>query len=136
MKFRLTNAADADILAILRQTRRDFGRGQVSIYAQIIDLGISMIADDPSRPACIDRDDIRKGLKSFHLEFAAKRRGGGAHMLYFMEMRDATGSREVVVLRVLHEAMEPKRRLVHALRDQDHDSPRPSPKPSKRTRPE
>ncbi len=89
MKLRLTNEADADILAILRQTRRVFGHGQVSIYAQIIDLGMSMIADDPSRPACIDRGDIRKGLKSFHLEFAAKRRRGAAHMLYFTQMRDA-----------------------------------------------
>jgi hypothetical protein len=95
-----------------------------------------MIADDPSRPACIDRDDIRKGLKSFHLEFAAKRRRGAAHMLYFMEMRDATGAPEVVVLRVLREAMEPKRRLIRALRDQDSDSPKPSPQPSTRKGPE
>ncbi|HEY8137105.1 MAG TPA: hypothetical protein VIF61_04640 [Methylocystis sp.] len=136
MKYRLTSAADADVLAILRQTRRDFGRGQLSIYAQIIDLGISMIADNPSRPACIDRGDIRKGLKSFHLEFAAKRRRGAAHMLYFTEMRDATGAPEVVVLRVLHEAMEPKRRLIRALRDQDDDSPTTPPEPSTRKAPE
>ena len=94
-----------------------------------------MIADNPSRPACIDRGDIRKGLKSFHLEFAAKRRRGAAHMLYFTEMRDATGAPEVVVLRVLHEAMEPKRRLIRALRDQDDDSP-PPPEPSTRKAPE
>ena len=95
-----------------------------------------MIADDPSRPACIDRGDIRKGLKSFHLELAAKRRRGAAHMLYFMEMRDATEPPEVVVLRVLHEAMEPKRRLIRALRDQDDDNPTPPPEPSTRKAPE
>ncbi len=132
MKLRLTNEADADVLAILRQTRRDFGRGQVSIYARIIELGMSMIADNPSRPACVERDDIRKGLKSFHLEFAARRRRGAAHKVYLMEIRDATGPPQFVVIRVLHEAMEPKRRLIRALRDQDNDGPKPSPEPSTR----
>ncbi len=69
------------------------------------------------------------GVESFHLEFAAKRRRGAAHTLYFTQMRDATGAPEIVVLRVLHEAMEPKRRLIRALRDQDDDSPRPPPAP-------
>ncbi len=41
-----------------------------------------------------------------------------------------------IAARVLHEAMEPKRRLIRALRDQDDDSPRPSPEPSGRKAPE
>jgi hypothetical protein len=41
-----------------------------------------------------------------------------------------------IAARVLHEAMEPKRRLIRALRDQDDDRPTPPPEPSTRKAPE
>ncbi len=121
MRYRLTRDADADILRILRQTKQLFGESQVAIYARVIEVGISMVADDPSRPASFERPDIRDGVKSFHLEHAAKRRRGASHLLYYIERAGADGEAEVVVLRVLHESMEPKKRLMRSLRGQESD---------------
>jgi plasmid stabilization system protein ParE len=46
LKYRLTRHADADILQILRTTKRFFGKAQVTVYADIIARGIAMIAED------------------------------------------------------------------------------------------
>jgi toxin ParE1/3/4 len=86
----------------------------VEIYAGILDKALSMIADDPRRPAALDRSDIFPGVRSLHLSFAAGRRHGAAHKVYFFGSRpDQT---ETVILRVLHERMEPNRRVLSAIR--------------------
>jgi hypothetical protein len=54
-----------------------------------------------------------------HLELVTRRRRSASHMIYFMEMREADGDPTVVVIGVLHEKMEPKRRLNQALRSLD-----------------
>ncbi len=45
MRHRMTPDADADVVRVSRQTRRQFGRGQVAIYADIIDRGVAMVAE-------------------------------------------------------------------------------------------
>jgi toxin ParE1/3/4 len=112
----LTKEAEADIARILRRTKKLFGAVQVSTYAKIIEGGIAMIADDPVRPSSIDRSDLRPGVRSFHLELVTRRRHSASHMVYFKEVRSAGGDTEVVVIGVLSESMEPKRRLNKALR--------------------
>jgi len=131
LRVRLTRQADADIARILKQTRTLFGRGQVHAYAEIIELGIALIAENPSRPSCIERDSLRPGVKSFHLELVKRRRGSASHLIYFRETRAPDGEREVVIISVVHESMEPKRKLGAALRDLDAEfvpSPAPEPK--------
>jgi len=113
---RLTKEAEADIVRILRRTKKLFGVVQVSTYAKIIEGGIAMIADNPVRPSSVDRSDLRAGVRSFHLELVTRRRHSASHMIYFKEMRSASEDTEVVVIGVLSEAMEPKRRLNKALR--------------------
>jgi toxin ParE1/3/4 len=118
VKHRLARQADQDIVDILHDTLKTFGPRQVGMYAELIDRGIKLVADDPLRPASLDRSDIRAGVRSYHLELAAGRRGGAAHKLYFTMTANRDGSSEVIILRVLHERMEPKRRLLQALRDE------------------
>jgi toxin ParE1/3/4 len=119
VKYRLTKEAQADIASILRRTKKLFGPLQVSIYAKIIEGGIAMIAADPARPSIIERNDLRPGVRSLHLELVTRRRRSASHMIYFMEMREADGDPTVIVIGVLHEKMEPKRRLNQALRSLD-----------------
>jgi toxin ParE1/3/4 len=116
VRYRLTRQADRDIVDILRETLKSFGPKQLAVYAAIIDEGIRMVAENPTRPSSLDRSDIRPDVRSLHLELAARRRGGAAHKLYFTTMTGADEVPEVVVLRVLHERMEPKRPLLRALR--------------------
>jgi toxin ParE1/3/4 len=121
VKYRLTKEAQADIASILRRTKKLFGPLQVSAYAKIIEGGIAMIAADPARPSIIERNDLRPGVRSLHLELVTRRRRSASHthMIYFMEMREADGDPTVAVIGVLHEKMEPKRRLNQALRSLD-----------------
>ncbi len=119
MRLRLTAEADADIVRALRQTRKLFGTRQVAVYADIIDRGVAMVAENPSRPSSMQRSDIREGVKSFHLELVTRRRHSASHLLYFKEMKASDGVSEVVVIGVLHERMEPKRRLSRVLRGMD-----------------
>jgi toxin ParE1/3/4 len=119
VRSRLTKLATADIDVLLRQTDRNFGARQFEIYVGIIDDGVALIASDPLRPSSQDRSQIRPGVRSFHLERVRNRRRSATHVIYYTI--SATGEGEVVVLRVLHEAMEPKRRLASALRADKND---------------
>ncbi|MEP9399752.1 type II toxin-antitoxin system RelE/ParE family toxin [Mesorhizobium sp. KR2-14] len=114
MKFRLTKAADGDIAALFRETYRLFGENQLKHYTEIVQRGIAMIAEEPFRASSQRRDDLRAGVRSFHLQLAAGRHKGAAHVLYYS--LDPSDGETVVVLRVLAEEMEPKKRIAQSLR--------------------
>ncbi|MCJ2015010.1 type II toxin-antitoxin system RelE/ParE family toxin [Methylobacterium sp. J-076] len=108
MRHRLTLRAERDIEDILRETLRTFGNRQVQAYAEIIDRAVAMIVDDPERPSTRSRTELAPGIRSFHMAHASPRRRGASHILYFSVIAER---REVVVLRVLHEKMEPRLRV-------------------------
>jgi toxin ParE1/3/4 len=116
VKHTLTPAAERDIRDILRQTLKRFGTRQLLAYQQIIVSGIEMVADIPDRPGSLDRSDILPGLRLWHLEQAAGRRGGAAHCLYYRLDGLPDRSTGVTIVRVLHEHMEPRHRILRSLR--------------------
>jgi toxin ParE1/3/4 len=116
MRYELTEPAERDIKGIVRDTLKMFGPLQVQAYARIIERGIEMVAEKPHRPGSLDRSEIAPGVRLLHLEIAAGRRGGAAHCLYYMEGRLADGTIGTIVLRVLHEHMEPRHRVIRSLR--------------------
>ena len=111
MKHRLSRQAERDILRILADTRDMFGPRQVDVYAGIIDRAVLMLADDPFRPSSTNRGDIRTGVRSMHLDLAADRRGAAAHKIFFTTRKLRGNENELVILRVLHESMEPRQRI-------------------------
>jgi len=115
MRYQLTVPAEHDIRDILRDTAKMFGPRQVEIYAGLIERGIEMVAENPGRPASLDRSELAPGVRLLHLETAARRRGAAAHCLYYMKGRLSDGSMGIIVLRVLHEHMEPRYRIIRAL---------------------
>ncbi len=74
-----------------------------------------MVAEQPERPGSRRRDDLAAGIRSFHLEIAAGRRGAAAHVVYYMRGRLDDGSEGVIIARLLHERMEPLRHLTRGL---------------------
>ena len=116
MRHELTEPAERDIRSIVRDTMRMFGPRQVQAYARILERGIELVAENPDRPGSLDRSEIFPGVRLLHLEIAAGRRGGAAHCLYYMKGRLPDGSDGVIILRVLHEHMEPRHRVVRSLR--------------------
>jgi len=122
MRLRLTKKADADIAAILRTTKKLFGRNQVIVYASLLDEGMTMIATDPSRPSCRSHEDLPQGIKSMHLDHVRGKSGSAAHLIFFMDKTASDGQQEIVVIGVLHERMIPRRHLAKGLRDAAEES--------------
>ena len=114
MIVRLTRAAEQDLAEIARHTVATFGADQAMRYAALIEHAFRLLADNPHRPASRGRDELRSGVRSMHLSRAAARRHAAAHVLYYHLASDAGSERHVVVLRVLHERMEPLKWLVDA----------------------
>lgn len=115
MRFVVTQAAARDIRDVLREALRTFGTHQLSRYAEIIDRGTDMVAADPGRPGSFDRSEIAPGVTLLHLEHAASRRGAAAPCLYYTTGRLSDGSIGTLILRLLHERMEPRYRVVRSL---------------------
>ncbi|KFB09676.1 type II toxin-antitoxin system RelE/ParE family toxin [Nitratireductor basaltis] len=115
MRAELTDLAERDIRHILRSTIKLFGPKQVRAYAAVIERGIAMVAEEPERPVSAACDELVPGVRRLNLEHAAKRRGGASHCLYYIRGRLKDGSEGIIVVRVLHERMEPRHRLVRRL---------------------
>ena len=119
MNVRLTREAERDLAEIARYTVATFGAGQAMRYAALIEQALALLAENPLRAASRGRDELRPGVRSLHLSRVAARRHAAAHILYY---HLAAGG-GVVILRVLHERMEPLRRLVDANSPEKDQSP-------------
>ncbi|KAA0679736.1 type II toxin-antitoxin system RelE/ParE family toxin [Roseomonas genomospecies 6] len=109
--YRVTDAAKMDFRMVLRETGERFGAQQRGAYKELIAKAVEMVAEDPDRGGSWDRGRIVPGLRAFHLEQAAGRRGAAAHTLYYTVERLAGEPQGIVILRLLHERMEPDRRI-------------------------
>lgn len=115
MDDRLTQAADRDVVDLLRETARQFGRLQRTRYAELLERAVRLVAEDPERPGSRRRNDLAPEIRSFHVELAARRRGAASHVLYYLRARLDDGRDGVIIVRVLHERMEPLRHLTRDL---------------------
>jgi len=118
-RYRLTEAADADVTDILSESARLFGPRQRDVYAHLIEKAINLVADAPGWPGTRLREDLGEGVRSFHLELAAGRQGAASHAVYYIAGRMEDGSEGIIVLRVLHERMDPAVHVEQELREAD-----------------
>jgi toxin ParE1/3/4 len=111
LPYRLTEIAGHDIEGILVYTGREFGPRQRDRYERLLESAARLVAENPLRPGSRARDDLGRGIRSFHIERAARRRGAAAHILYYLRGKLGDGRDGIIIVRVLHEAMEPARYL-------------------------
>ena len=105
--YRLTERSEADIESILHYTLRQFGPVQTEAYSKLLDKAVEMVAHSPLRPGSRARDELGEGVRSFHVEIAAARRGAASHILFYAVGAMEDGSTGAIILRVLWEGMEP-----------------------------
>jgi toxin ParE1/3/4 len=74
-----------------------------------------MVGEYPDRGGSRQRSDLGSGIRSFHVELAAARSGAAAHVLYYRVNESDPALPSVLILRVLHQAMEPGRHLTREL---------------------
>jgi toxin ParE1/3/4 len=108
LRYRLTQAAAGDIDNILDESLRQFGVNQLARYAGLISRALDMLATEPCHVGSRPRDDVLPNMRSFHVEYAANRRGAAAHVLYYRVEPDG----RIVILRLLHQAMDPARHFI------------------------
>ena len=111
--FRLTGAAETDIVEILAWSQTQFGDAARRRYERLVVAGLLDVAADPLRPGSIARPELGDGVRSWHLHGSRERAKGVDGIVqrprHFLIYRPLNGL--VVIGRVLHDAMELERHL-------------------------
>jgi plasmid stabilization system protein ParE len=111
--WRLSAAARADIRRVLAETIRQFGRFQAQRYRAALLRTLERAGEAPLLPA--SRDLGWRNLRSLHVGVVAGRAASGAHVVIYRVPADVGDP--VVIVRVLHERMDPARHLGGAGQD-------------------
>ena len=113
LRYRLSDAAQGDILSILAWTHEQFGEAARLRYESLIVAALRDVASQPNRPGSLARPELGAGVRTWHLRLSRDHVTPGAqavrrprHFLVYRSEPDL-----VVVGRLLHDAMELARHL-------------------------
>lgn len=113
VRYRLSAAAQADILDILAWSQAQFGEDARRRYEALIVAALRDVATQPDRPGSLERPELGPAVQSWHLrlsrEHAHTELGLVRHPRHFLIYRQQSDA--IVIARVLHEAMELARHL-------------------------
>lgn len=102
-----TPLARQDLKEILRYSREQFGSDARQRYQYLVARALHDLIEDPLRVGSVDRHDWSPGLRSWHLRLSSLRVPTDIrvkeprHLLFYK-----LSAERLVVIRVLHEAME------------------------------
>lgn len=106
--YRLSEAAQGDVLGILSWTHEEFGEAARLRYESLIVAALRDVAGKPDRPGSVARPELGAGVRSWHLRLSRHHVKRGMEAVrrprHFLVYRVESGL--VVVGRVLHDAME------------------------------
>ncbi len=113
LRYRLSAAAQGDVLAILAWTHEQFGEAARLRDESLIVAALRDVSSQPERPGSLARPELGAGVRSWHLRLSRDHLktgvGGVRRPRHFLVYRVEPGL--VVVGRVLHDAMELARHL-------------------------
>ncbi|MGA3683504.1 type II toxin-antitoxin system RelE/ParE family toxin [Pseudomonas graminis] len=108
-QYRISNAARADIVDILRRSQTQFGHQGRQRYQALILTSLQALASTPYRIGSHDRGEVAPGLRSYHLSYSrqqAKHPHGTVksprHIVFYRMVNDDL----IEVVRLLHDAMD------------------------------
>lgn len=112
-RYRLSAAAQTDIIGILAWTHEHFGEAARERYEALLVAALRDVSFQPERPGSLERPELGEGVRSWHLQLSRERARTGTgvvrrprHFLIYRAESDM-----IVVARVLHDAMELARHL-------------------------
>lgn len=112
-RFRLSEAAQGDVLGILAWTHEQFGERARLRYEGLIVAALRDVASQPDRPGSLLRSELGAGVRSWHLRLSRHHVKPGMEVVsrprHFLIYRSEP--ERVVVGRVLHDAMELARHI-------------------------
>ena len=113
LRYRLSEAAQVDVINILAWTHEQFGEAARLRYERLIVTALRDVATQPDRPGSIGRPELGVGVRSWHLRLSRDHAATGAEVVrrprHFLLYRPEPAT--LVVGRVLHDAMELARHL-------------------------
>jgi toxin ParE1/3/4 len=113
LRYRLSDAAQADVINILAWTHERFGQAARLRYESLIVAALRDVATQPNRPGSIARPELGAGVRSWHLRLSRDHAATGAQGVrrprHFLVYRCEPTL--LLVGRVLHDAMELARHL-------------------------
>ena len=113
LRYRLSEAAQGDVLAILSWIHEQFGEAARLRYESLIVAALRDVASQPDRPGSLARPELGAGVRSWHLRLSRHHVKPGVDVVrrprHFLVYRSEPGL--VVIGRVLHDAMELARHL-------------------------
>src|SRR5436305_8877726 len=114
-RFRLSRPAQMDVAGIFAQSAELWGAEAGRRYAVTLATAMRQVAADPEGRGTHGSDELLPGLRSLHLRHARvedprSRVKQPAHVLYYR----AVAPQLIEIVRVLHEKMEPARRITEA----------------------
>lgn len=104
---RLSAAAEADYLQILRWTVENFGSAQARVYAETLALAMKTLAAGPDTIGVRERPEIGGKIRTLHV---ARNGRKGRHFILF-RVESIDGKNLIDVLRLLHDSMDLERHL-------------------------
>lgn len=113
LRYRLSDAAQADVTNILAWTHEQFGEVARLRYESLIVASLRDVATQPDRPGSIARPELGAGVRLWHLRLSRDHVATGSPVVrrprHFLVYRLEPAL--LVVGRVLHDAMELARHL-------------------------
>lgn len=111
-RYRLSDAAKADIAAILRRSEALYGTEARIRYRGLLTAALRRVAGDHHGIATVDRGAVFAGLRSLHIRHCRNESretpvADPVHVVFYR----AIGAGLVEIVRVLHERMEPSGHL-------------------------
>lgn len=113
-RYRLSAAAQVDILHLLARTERSFGPAARRRYQALLIAALRAIAAEPERIGSIDRSELGEQVRSYHLRHSrdhARTRDAAVRRPRHLLLYRCSSPALIEVGRVLHDTMEVERHL-------------------------
>jgi toxin ParE1/3/4 len=119
-RFRLSRPAQMDVACIFEQSDELWGAEAERRYAVTLATAMRQVAADPQGLVTRNRDELLPGIRSFHLRHARVNDPGSrvrrpVHVLFYRAVEPEL----IEIVRVLHERMEPARRIAEVCEDEE-----------------
>jgi toxin ParE1/3/4 len=111
-RYRLSEPAKADILAILRRSEKVHGKDARARYRALLTAAMRCVAVDPDGPLTTDCRRLAPGARSLHIRRCRDhsreaRVASPVHVIFYRVLQPGT----IEIMRMLHERMEASRHI-------------------------
>ena len=108
-RYRLSEAAKADIASILRTSEERHGAQARIRYRALLTAAMRRVAAEPEGASTAHRDELLAGIRSFHIRHSRDESreapvANPVHVIFYRAVQPGI----VEIVRVLHDRMEPR----------------------------